>query len=93
MGIIQAASTHTRTRSLMATFTEVRLPRPFKSFFVVNPVHVVKEMKDTKRQKDKCVVSSTSYATLEGHLLAGEEKVSVIWRRGLNHAVDVEILS
>lgn len=79
------------TRSLLATFTELRL-RPFKSVFVVNPVHVVHEARDVKQNANSCLVSSTSYATLKGHLLAGEERVSAIWRSDGNE-VDVEIIS
>jgi uncharacterized protein (UPF0548 family) len=32
-----------------------------------------------------CTYSSTAYATLQGHLLSGEERVSVILRHGENH--------
>ena len=97
MGIIPAAEEKKAARSadttnrLLATFTEVRFPRPFMALFVVNPVSVVKEIKDVKREK--CIVSSSSYATLQGHVLAGEERVAVIWRTGLNNEVDLEIVS
>lgn len=77
-------------RSLLATFTEICLP--LKSVFVVNPIHVVYEMRDA-RKIPKCIYSSTSYATLRGHLLAGEERVSIVWRKGIDNAVDVEIVS
>ncbi|KAL3794751.1 hypothetical protein HJC23_012761 [Cyclotella cryptica] len=101
MGIVAAATREQKvraqdtdaTRHLLATFTEIRFPRPFKSLFIVNPVHVVRERRDVKRQVDNCVFSSTSYATLQGHLLAGEEKVTVIWRNGAGNEVDVEIVS
>jgi uncharacterized protein (UPF0548 family) len=102
MGIVAAATLEQKgkegqdsavTRRLLATFTEFRFPRPFKPLFIVNPVHVVRERRDEKGQIDNCVVSSTSYATLQGHLLAGEEKVSVIWRNGAGNEVDVEIIS
>ena len=79
-------------RSLLATFTEIRFPKPFKSLFVVSPVHVAYEIRDAG-QIPRCLYSSTSYATLSGHLLAGEERVSVIWRKGSGDAVDVEIVS
>lgn len=97
VGIIPASQEKRTSRSsdttnrLLATFTEVRFPRPLLSLFVVNPVSVVKEMKDVKREK--CIFSSTSYATLQGHLLAGEERVAVIWRSGLDNEVDLEIIS
>lgn len=96
MGIIPAeAGTSTKhkkpRRSLLATFTEVRLPVPFKSLFVVNPVHVVKEVHNIKKKGS--FMSSTAYATMQGHLLAGEERVTVIWRNDQRNEVDVEILS
>ncbi|KAL7533823.1 hypothetical protein ACHAXR_005462 [Thalassiosira sp. AJA248-18] len=71
-------------RSLLATFTEICLPSPLKSIFVVNPVHVAYEVKDGR-------YSSTAYATLSGHLLAGEERVTV--RKGMGGEVEVEIVS
>lgn len=80
-------------RSLLATFTEICLPKPFKSFFVVNPVHVVYEVKDDTRHIPKSVYSSTAYATMAGHLLSGEERVTVVWRKGAGGRVDVEIVS
>ena len=39
-----------------------------------------------------CTFTSTAYATLKGHWLRGEERVTVICRDG-SHDVDVEILS
>ena len=78
-------------RSLMATFTEIYFSQPWDSLFIVNPVHVVYEVKDAHTPQYK--FSSTAYATLSGHLLSGEERVSVIWRRGRGEAVDVEIVS
>lgn len=77
-------------KKLLATFTEFR--NPFKSLFVVNPVAVVHEMKDASLIP-KCLSSTTSYATLLGHLLAGEERVTVIWRQGMGGSVDVEVVS
>jgi len=101
MGIVSAAPTksskggsgftHTR-RKLLATFSEFCFPNPFKSLFVVNPVHVVYEVKNT-RSIPKCLASSTAYATLSGHLLAGEERVTVVWRKGMGGGVDIEIVS
>ena len=78
-------------RSLLATFTEICLPKPLKSFFVVNPVHVVYEVKDERHPK--FVYSSTAYATMSGHLLSGEERVTVVWRNRDGGEVDVEIVS
>mmetsp|Transcript_12396 Transcript_12396/g.18588 ORF Transcript_12396/g.18588 Transcript_12396/m.18588 type:complete len:88 (+) Transcript_12396:2-265(+) len=48
-------------------------------------------MRDCRRTIPNNIVSSASYATLDGHLLAGEERVSVILRG--NDAVDVDIVS
>ena len=97
MGIISAAteckrSTNKTRKNLFATFTEIYLPS--KSLFVVNPVHVVYNVKDHQKSttKGKCIYSSSAYATLSGHLLSGEERVSVIWNRS-NDEVHVEILS
>ena len=93
MGIVSAAmeqKANIPRRNLLATFTELYLPKPLKSLFVVNPVHVVYEVKDNKH-KNKCKCSSTAYATMTGHLLSGEERVTV--RIGKEDEVDVEILS
>ena len=79
-------------RRLLATFTELWFPKPLKSLFVINPVYVAYEIKDA-RQIPKCLFSSTSYATISGHLLAGEERVTVIWRKDIGGDVDVEIVS
>jgi len=86
-----SAQSHTR-RNLLATFTEICLPKPLRSVFNVNPVHVVYDVKDA-RSIPRCQFTSTAYATLKGHLLTGEERVTVIWRKGMNDEVDVEIIS
>jgi len=78
-------------KSLLATFTEISLPKPLKSLFVVNPVHVVYEVKDAYFHN--YLFSSTAYATLSGHLLSGEERVTVVWRKGTSDEVDIEIVS
>jgi len=78
-------------RHLLATFTGMNFPKPLKSLFVINPVHVVYEVKDDSRQISNSLFSSTAYATLTGHLLAGEERVTVVIDAG--DAVAVEILS
>jgi uncharacterized protein (UPF0548 family) len=78
-------------RHLLATFTGMNFPKPLKLLFVINPVHVVYEVKDDSHQIPNCLFSSTAYATLTGHLLAGEERVTVVIDAG--DAVAVEILS
>ena len=93
MGIMSAAMEQTAVaprRNLLATFSELYLPKPLRSLFVVNPVRVVYEMKDNNDQ-NKCKFSSTAYATMSGHLLAGEERVTV--RIGKGGEVVVEIVS
>lgn len=85
----QVQSISNPRRGLLGTFSEIPL---FKSIFVVNPVHVIYDVKDCRHKNvPKSIVSSSSYATLDGHLLAGEERVSVVLRG--NDAVDVEIVS
>lgn len=84
----QTQSTTVPRKGLLGTFSEIPL---FKPLFVVNPIHAVYEMRDCRRTIPNNIVSSASYATLDGHLLAGEERVSVILRG--NDAVDVEIVS
>lgn len=41
----------------------------------------------------KTTFTSTAYATMKGHLLCGEERVTVLLRDDTNQSVDVEILS
>lgn len=86
-----AASPFTSTiiprRGLLATFSQI----PFIGSYVVNPIHVIYDITDDCKLIPNCLVSSSSYATLQGHLLAGEERVSVILRD--NNDVDVEIMS
>jgi len=99
-GIISAATECKRSinktrKNLLATFTEIYIPRPLKSVFVVNPVHVVYDVKNHQKSttKGRCISSCSAYATLSGHLLSGEERVSVVvWNRGKDE-VYVEILS
>ena len=76
-------------KSLLATFTELALP--FLQIYVVNPVHTVYEKVDCWHRPSKCVYSCTSYATLRGHLLSGEERVLVLMRS--SGEVDIEIVS
>ncbi|KAL7426939.1 hypothetical protein ACHAXH_001106 [Discostella pseudostelligera] len=80
----------TTMKNLLATFTELRFPKPLKSIFVVNPVHVVYEVMDAPGARNS-LFSSAAYATLSGHLLAGEERVTV--RKCSNNEVEVEIVS
>ena len=75
-------------KNLLATFTELRFPKPLKSIFVVNPVHVVYEVMDAPGDRNS-LFSSAAYATLSGHL-AGEERVTV--RKGAKDEVEVEIV-
>jgi uncharacterized protein (UPF0548 family) len=71
----------------LAGFLPDRLKR---KLYAVNPVMVVYDVVD-QRARD-CTFTSTAYATLKGHWLSGEERVSVALRDG-SQDVDVEILS
>jgi uncharacterized protein (UPF0548 family) len=62
------------------------------SLWVVNPVSVVYEYANQRGpHPDTLLFSSTAYATLQGHWLRGEERVTVALRT--SGRVDVEILS
>jgi uncharacterized protein (UPF0548 family) len=91
IGMNEADPSFIARRHMLATFTRLNFPKPLKSLFVVNPVHVVYEVKDDSRLVPTCLFSSTAYATLTGHILAGEERVTVLIDAG--DAVAVEILS
>lgn len=91
MGILTASRHATPGKKLLATFTEILIPViPPKSLFVVNPVRVVYTVKDAFTQC--CLSSSTAYATLRGHLLSGEERVTAVWRKDTDE-VFIEIVS
>ena len=53
------------------------------SMFVMNPVAVVYDLIDESTH-DGDLFSSTAYATMKGHLLSGEERVTVILRNDAN---------
>jgi len=97
LGIVSAAAAGPRPGGAprdLATFAALPLPRPLPSLFVVNPVRVIYAAKDARALVPRCLASSTAYATRAGHLLAGEERVTVVWRRGATGgAVDVEVAS
>lgn len=59
-------------------------------FCVVNPVRVVYELVD--QRAPRTTFTSTAYATLLGHWLRGEERVTVAFRDS-SGCVDVEIVS
>jgi hypothetical protein len=58
---------------------------------VMSPVGVVYDLVDQRGSDGTTTYTSTAYATLRGHWLAGEERVTVALRDG--GSVDVEILS
>jgi uncharacterized protein (UPF0548 family) len=98
--ITRSSSLAKMKKHLLATFTGFHLPKQLlinKSIYIVNPVHVVYEVKDVRHSTTNniCIYSSTAYATLTGHLLAGEERVTVSIRNDSTSRkrVDVEILS
>lgn len=61
-----------------------------KRLYAVNPVMVVYDLID--QRAPGTTFTSTAYATLKGHWLSGEERVSVALRDGTQY-VDIEILS
>lgn len=85
----QSQCTSFPRRGLLGTFSETSFIN--NSIFVTNPIHVIYDIKDSRKIVPNCIVSASSYSTLEGHLLTGEERVSVCWRE--NDSVDVEIVS
>jgi uncharacterized protein (UPF0548 family) len=67
------------------------LPDRFrKKLYTINPVMCVYDVVD--QRAPGTTFTSTAYATLKGHWLSGEERVSVALRDG-SQDVDVEILS
>lgn len=79
----------------LVTFTVSGLPLPARfrwmvpCLYAINPVAVVYDLVDERGPAT--TYSSTAYATLKGHLLRGEERVTVALRD--NGHVDVEIIS
>jgi uncharacterized protein (UPF0548 family) len=63
---------------------KVSFPIPFvpRAFYAVNPVAVVYDIVDERVPTDGSggMYTSSAYATLKGHLLSGEERVTVIMR-------------
>jgi uncharacterized protein (UPF0548 family) len=73
------------------TYTTSKLMAAFRrQLYAVNPVMVVYDLVD--QRAPGTTFTSTAYATLKGHWLRGEERVTVALRDGSNE-VDVEILS
>lgn len=67
----------------LVTYTEVKvgggkIKLRLPSLFAVNPVMVVYDLVD--QRGTKTTYTSTAYATLKGHLLSGEERVTVALR-------------
>lgn len=77
----------------LATYTQVGLFKRCKKWaprvYVVNPVSVIYDLVD--QRAPGTTYSSTAYATVRGHWLRGEERLSVLHRDGGD--VHVEILS
>jgi uncharacterized protein (UPF0548 family) len=73
----------------MVTFSSSKLPFR-KRVYAVNPVMVIYDLVD--QRSAGTTFTSTAYATMKGHLIRGEERVTVALRdRGED--VDVEIVS
>jgi uncharacterized protein (UPF0548 family) len=79
----------------LVTFTRSGLPLPTRfqwmlpCLYAINPVAVVYDLVDERGPAT--TYTSTAYATAKGHLLRGEERVTVALRD--NGHVDVEIIS
>jgi uncharacterized protein (UPF0548 family) len=72
---------------------KVSFPIPFlpRAMYAVNPVAVVYDIIDERVPNDgsgKSLYTSSAYSTLKGHLLSGEERVTVIMR-GDHDTVDI----
>lgn len=63
-----------------------------KRIYSINPVMVVYDVVDQRAPDGQTTFTSTAYATLKGHFLRGEERVTVALRDG-SQDVEVEILS
>mmetsp|Transcript_32756 Transcript_32756/g.93942 ORF Transcript_32756/g.93942 Transcript_32756/m.93942 type:complete len:378 (-) Transcript_32756:389-1522(-) len=72
------------------SFSARRIAPFFPKVYSVNPVMIVYDVQD--QRGPATTFSSTAYATMKGHLLRGEERVTVTLRDGTED-VEVEILS
>lgn len=63
-----------------------------RRIYSINPVMVVYDVVDQRAPDGQTTFTSTAYATLKGHFLRGEERVTVALRDG-SQDVEVEILS
>jgi len=63
-----------------------------RRIYSINPVMVVYDVVDQRAPDGRTTFTSTAYATLKGHFLRGEERVTVALRDG-SQDVEVEILS
>lgn len=63
-----------------------------RRIYSINPVMVVYDVVDQRAPDGQTTFTSTAYATLKGHFLCGEERVTVVLRDG-SQDVEVEIFS
>eukprot|EP00533_Pseudo-nitzschia_delicatissima_P002448 CAMPEP_0116095012 /NCGR_PEP_ID=MMETSP0327-20121206/9436_1 /TAXON_ID=44447 /ORGANISM="Pseudo-nitzschia delicatissima, Strain B596" /LENGTH=515 /DNA_ID=CAMNT_0003586651 /DNA_START=33 /DNA_END=1580 /DNA_ORIENTATION=- len=63
-----------------------------RRIYSINPVMVVYDVVDQRAPDGQTTFTSTAYATLKGHYIRGEERVTVALRDG-SQDVEVEILS
>ena len=63
-----------------------------RRIYSINPVMVVYDLVDQRAPDGETTFTSTAYATLRGHFLRGEERVTVALRDG-SQDVEVEIMS
>jgi uncharacterized protein (UPF0548 family) len=74
----------------LVTYTALPSKGPVR-VVAMNPVGVVYDLVDQRGLDGSTTYTSTAYATLRGHWLTGEERVTVALRD--SGSVDVEILS
>jgi uncharacterized protein (UPF0548 family) len=70
--------------------TKIKFRFQFPRIFAINQVMVIYDLVDERAPST--TYTSTAYATMKGHLLSGEERVTVALRDG-TQAVEVEIVS
>ncbi len=77
----------------LVSFASKSLPSFLRRrIYSINPVMVVYDVVDQRAPDGQTTFTSTAYATLKGHFLRGEERVTVALRDG-SQDVEVEILS
>jgi uncharacterized protein (UPF0548 family) len=76
--------------SASSSTTKFKFRVPIPRIYAINQVCVIYDLVD--QRAPSTTYTSTAYATMKGHLLSGEERVTVALRDG-TQAVEVEIVS